>query len=414
MAQYSKLKLTNLGLELLTKVKVGAVKLDFTRFGLGNGTFYFPGDVPGLTALANEKLSRPVLAVAKIAKGSFKVATVIATKNLPDQGFDITEVGLFATDPDLGEILYGVIYAGTKSDHLPPKSQGIPYDYVLNLIVSVGDELEVVVKIDEASSATRKELNDHIQDQGLHVTQVEKDTWNEHPKKKENPHKVSKEQVGLGKIPNKKSDAIDLDDGESLATSKAVKVLNQLFESHAKDDGIHLGRPWVNHTIAVARVGTDVDLSYVPSSEEMLARHMFQRNGAQLRKTDYPMLFARIGRMYTPPGIAAEFFCLPDDRGLYPRYWDNGAGVDSGAASRLKRNDGVGGDQVGTRQMDQYPEHDHVIETRNDTSGHDFVTSAGNVGSHDVAKTKPSGTGDEVITKNRAKWGGIYHDPLSL
>ena len=167
MAQYSKLKLTNLGLDLLTKVKVGAVKLDFTRFGLGNGTFYFPGDVPGLTALANEKLSRPVLAVAKIAKGSFKVATVIATKNLPDQGFDITEVGLFATDPDLGEVLYGMVYAGAQSDHIPAKSQGMPYDYVLNLVVAVGDNLEVVVKINEASTATRKELDDHAKNLAL-------------------------------------------------------------------------------------------------------------------------------------------------------------------------------------------------------------------------------------------------------
>ena len=411
MAQYSKLKLTNLGLELLTKVKVGAVKLDFTRFGLGNGTFYFPGDVPGLTALANEKLSRPVLGVAKIARGSFKVATVIATKNLPDQGFDITEVGLFATDPDLGEILYGVIYAGTKSDHLPPKSQGIPYDYVLNLIVSVGDELEVVVKIDEASSATRKELNDHIQDQGLHVTQVEKDTWNEHPKKKDNPHEVTKEQVGLGQLPNKKSDSLELDDSNSLATSKAVEILNKLFEVHKTNGETHLGRSQVNHAIALARVGQDVNLPYVPTPEEMLERRMLQRNGAQLRKADYPMLFARIGRMYTPSGTAPEFFWLPDDRGLFERFLDGGVGRDPEAAQRTKRPDGVTGNNVGTFQDDQFPSHPHSVPAGNPGGVYwGFQRNDGSAGNGLVL----ANGGSESRPVNIYKWGGIFYDPASL
>ncbi len=162
MANYSKFKLTNLGLELQTKVQAGAVELDFTRFGMGNGSFYFPGDVPALTALVNEKMSRPVQAVRKIAPDSCKVTTAILAENLPVQGFDMTEIGLFATDPDLGEILYGVVYAGTTADHIPAKADGSPYEYVINLVVAIGDDLEVVVKIDEVSSATRKELEDHL------------------------------------------------------------------------------------------------------------------------------------------------------------------------------------------------------------------------------------------------------------
>lgn len=46
---------------------------------------------------------------------------------------------------------------------------------------------------------------------------------------KNNPHRVNKEQVGLGNLPNAKSDAINLDDSESLATSKAVKLLADLL-----------------------------------------------------------------------------------------------------------------------------------------------------------------------------------------
>ncbi len=41
-----------------------------------------------------------------------------------------------------------------------------------------------------------------------------------------NPHSVTKAQVGLGNLPDAKSDAITLDDSNTLATSKAVKTLN--------------------------------------------------------------------------------------------------------------------------------------------------------------------------------------------
>lgn len=46
-----------------------------------------------------------------------------------------------------------------------------------------------------------------------------------------NPHGVTKSQVGLGDLPNAKSDLIDLDNSDSLATSKAVKLLGDAKES---------------------------------------------------------------------------------------------------------------------------------------------------------------------------------------
>lgn len=46
-------------------------------------------------------------------------------------------------------------------------------------------------------------LNDHINDKG-------------------NPHQVTKAQVGLGNLPNQKSDSRDFNESESLATSKAM------------------------------------------------------------------------------------------------------------------------------------------------------------------------------------------------
>lgn len=47
-----------------------------------------------------------------------------------------------------------------------------------------------------------------------------------HTARTDNPHGVTKAQIGLGNLPNKKSDLLTLDDSESLATSKALKKLS--------------------------------------------------------------------------------------------------------------------------------------------------------------------------------------------
>ena len=56
-----------------------------------------------------------------------------------------------------------------------------------------------------------------------------------HKNDKDNPHEVTKQQVGLGNLPNKKSDSVTLNDSESLATSKAVKTVQDNLNTHTSD-----------------------------------------------------------------------------------------------------------------------------------------------------------------------------------
>lgn len=57
-------------------------------------------------------------------------------------------------------------------------------------------------------------------------------TVRNHLKDTDNPHNVTKEQIGLGNIPNKVSNTIDKDDPNTLATSKAVHDLNEAIMKH--------------------------------------------------------------------------------------------------------------------------------------------------------------------------------------
>jgi microcystin-dependent protein len=74
-------------------------------------------------------------------------------------------------------------------------------------------------------------------------------------------------------------------------------------------------------------------------------------NGAAISRTAYAELFAKWGVIYGA-GDGSTTFNLLDMRGRFARGYDHGAGVDSGAASRTNRGDGLTGDLVGTRQGD--------------------------------------------------------------
>lgn len=72
-----------------------------------------------------------------------------------------------------------------------------------------------------------------------------------------------------------------------------------------------------------------------------------ERNGAAISRTTYDKLFAAIGTL-GGPGDGVTTFNVPDDRGLFPRGWDNGRGYDAGRA-------------FGSEQADEFKSHTHGI-----------------------------------------------------
>lgn len=72
-------------------------------------------------------------------------------------------------------------------------------------------------------------------------------------------------------------------------------------------------------------------------------------NGAAVSRTVYAKLFAAIGTRYGA-GDGRNTFNLPDFRGEFPRYWDDGRGVDAGRA-------------LGTLQLDAIQRHNHYLGT---------------------------------------------------
>ena len=103
MSVFGGLILTNKGRNLLIKGQLGAV-INYNRIAIGDGELGGSSMID-LTVLKHEVKTLTITKLKALTEGRFVVGSAF-TNNDITSGFYYREIGLFAQDPDLGEILY--------------------------------------------------------------------------------------------------------------------------------------------------------------------------------------------------------------------------------------------------------------------------------------------------------------------
>ena len=188
--------LTKKGNELMGSVIGAESVLNFTKIQFSDGHDWHTLDLNMLreeiynaTALHHE----PLVEVSFEGEdGSVQGETGLAllqskfTNAGMESGWHVTEIGVWAQDgdDDSTEVLYAVSALDlSKAPWIPPKDE-IVSAFNFNVYVYVGDETDVTAVLTvNADKASQADLDDH------------KD-------KRNNPHEVTKYQVGLGNVPN--------------------------------------------------------------------------------------------------------------------------------------------------------------------------------------------------------------------
>ena len=177
---FPKLQMTDAGRALLTKVVADSEELHFTKLGLGSGS------TAGTSAMTNLVSSITITSLTK-GTGAASMTGVLDNANL-QTGYNATELGVYAQDPDDGEILYAYAFNGTNPTYIPAASSGSYERINLTVVVAIGDAEEVTATIGEFTGyASLEDFNAHVADTS-------------------NPHAVTAAQVGLGNVPNVSTD----------------------------------------------------------------------------------------------------------------------------------------------------------------------------------------------------------------
>lgn len=138
-------------------------------------------------------------------------------------------------------------------------------------------------------------------------------------------------------------------DGATLSTSE-LNILNGLLNEDGVTEAVTAD---VNDAIEAGQSGLIMAWPTNTAPNGWL-----ECDGSAVSRTTYADLFAVIGTNYGS-GDGSTTFNLPDFRGYFLRGYDNAAGNDPDAASRTDRGDGTTGDNVGTKQADEFESHDH-------------------------------------------------------
>lgn len=195
--------MTTVGQNLIAKVSSRELPLKFTSVKMGSGALG-SRTVAALTALIESKLSLDIAETPKRSGTGRWNVTAVYNNSMIQTGFYFREWGIFAQDPDTqGEVLVFYANSGDSADFIPAfdGTGSTTASYIeerLICAVAVGNATVTVVLSSE-QYASYDDLQDHIADA-------------------DNPHKVTKAQVGLGSVDNTR----DVDKPVSVAQAEAI------------------------------------------------------------------------------------------------------------------------------------------------------------------------------------------------
>lgn len=164
MANWSGFVLTDVGAKLQAKINAGLTTLKFTKLGIGSGSG--SGSVNALTAMVNK--------VQDINIGSVKANNNIVTINstLTNKGlgsaYQMRELGLFAADPDVGEILFAYMTDNTP-DTMPADGSATVVSQDITLNITFSNTGKVSATIDTGAFVTHEDLNIHNTSSSAHA-----------------------------------------------------------------------------------------------------------------------------------------------------------------------------------------------------------------------------------------------------
>ena len=178
MANWSAFTLTDKGLALQAKVNAGSTELKFTKFVIGSGVP--SGTINSMTELAHKEMDVPINQIS-VEKNTVTMSGVITNTGV-SVGFTLQEFGLNATDPDEGEILYGVM-TDPNPDFIPAEGTATVVSQEFELHLTVSNTGNVSAVLDPTALVTKAMLDAHDANESAHQKAFEKHNKDEaaHP-----------------------------------------------------------------------------------------------------------------------------------------------------------------------------------------------------------------------------------------
>lgn len=157
MAEWSNATMTDVGADLQAKVNAGKTKLTFTKIKVGSG-------VNATNPLAlTDVISSKWETTNFIVKQEGKIVSVdtFITNNGITEAFRMSEIGLFAQDPDKGEVLYAYL-TDPEPDRMPAAGGSVVVSQELTIGMVFSNTGNVSLTVNMGALVTHEQLTEAV------------------------------------------------------------------------------------------------------------------------------------------------------------------------------------------------------------------------------------------------------------
>lgn len=160
MGLFKGIVITDLGKDLLLKAAQGTAKIKFTRMAVGNGDYSDEDDLKKQKDLKSYKKDADITSTKKIDLNCININSNVSNTDV-DEGFNITEVALYAKDSESNgeEIMYAIAIA-EHPDFLPAFSSKMPVTITERFFIAVNDSEDVTVNVNVDFDDIQEQFND--------------------------------------------------------------------------------------------------------------------------------------------------------------------------------------------------------------------------------------------------------------
>ena len=158
MAEFSKLVITNKGQALIAKMIAGEGSIEFTKVAASSKE-YEESKLQDIDSLAEVRQTTLISKITRTNKVAIEVQTALSNTDLT-AGYYIRTLGLYALDPDEGEVLYAVTKETSGNAYMPPYNGITVTGAYITIITTVGNAENVSLEVNPGAVATIGDIQD--------------------------------------------------------------------------------------------------------------------------------------------------------------------------------------------------------------------------------------------------------------
>lgn len=160
MSNWGKPVLTKQGLKLQAKVDAGNA-MQLTKCRLGSGTIGSGQQLEDLTELVAPVQTLPIASVTYSDDSHSCIISAVTDNSAVTTGYYLREFGLYAKDPDDGEILYAVA-SDSEPDFIPAKGTSTVISQEIGVALTFANASNVTAAVNTSATATISYVNTYV------------------------------------------------------------------------------------------------------------------------------------------------------------------------------------------------------------------------------------------------------------